>query len=219
MNQRWQQWELLRKQKLPNQRSVNLRKIIQRTVNKHLSESVSPMLLWDEQTKTLSLFYLPKNLLSFLWVQLAKAIEDKKEYGFCSASRCGKPIEIGEIRIDAKFCSEVCKAWAYRKRKKNKSSAPLQANQNQQQKQEGENIMAKPENWNELSPSEKADVVDHLLQRPERVEVLVNEFRSVGLEEMRNAEYPPISDIGDIEMLLEVCPHVFETIANTQSGE
>jgi hypothetical protein len=78
--------------------------------------------------------------------------------------------------------------------------------------------MAKPENWNELSPSEKTEVVEHLLQRPERVETLVNEFRSVGLEEMRNAEYPPISDIEDIEMLLEVYPQVFETEA-TQSGE
>jgi hypothetical protein len=85
-------------------------------------------------------------------------------------------------------------------------------------RQKGVNIMAKPENWNQLSPSEKADVVDRLLQHPERVEILVNEFRSVGLEEMENAEYPAYSDIGDIEMLLEVCPQVFETVA-TQSGE
>ena len=78
--------------------------------------------------------------------------------------------------------------------------------------------MAKPENWNQLSPREKAEVVDHLLQRPERVEILVREFLTVGLEEMQNAEYPAISDIEDIEMLLEVRPQVFETVA-TQNGE
>ena len=64
-----------------------------------------------------ALDYLPRNLLGALWLQLALAICENKDFRQCAA--CGKWFELSptEHRTSRRYCSEACRSRAYRDRK------------------------------------------------------------------------------------------------------
>lgn len=61
---------------------------------------------------------VPKDLLSFMWLQLAQAYLGNKSFTVCQ--QCDKWYETGhDGRISSKrFCSDACRMRAYRRRKK-----------------------------------------------------------------------------------------------------
>jgi hypothetical protein len=65
---------------------------LQKTVNEHLKNRVSPHLLWNvrrNRPHSLGLFFVPENLLGLMWLQLAQAINGNKQYRQCLACKTG----------------------------------------------------------------------------------------------------------------------------------
>jgi hypothetical protein len=61
--------------------------------------------------------FVPGDLISALWLQLARAIEGDLKYDQCD--ECKEWFQIsGDRRADARFCSDACRFRAYRKRQK-----------------------------------------------------------------------------------------------------
>jgi hypothetical protein len=60
---------------------------------------------------------IPRNLLEAMWLQFGEAVTHDKSFRKCR--QCGTWFEISlrAARIDKVFCSEACKAKAYRRRK------------------------------------------------------------------------------------------------------
>jgi hypothetical protein len=95
--------------------SVFLSWYLQMTVNEKLKGGQSSArLLWDRQEKRLGLSILPLNLLGFLWLQFAKAIEGDISHRRCED--CGKWFALGGRagRSDKRYCSGTCKARSHR---------------------------------------------------------------------------------------------------------
>jgi hypothetical protein len=57
---------------------------------------------------------VPRNLLAVMWLQLARAASERKEFWDCGC--CGKPIEISRTgrRTNTRWCSDACKSKAWR---------------------------------------------------------------------------------------------------------
>src|SRR5262249_31256111 len=93
--------------------------LVQRWVNEHLKESVSPQLLYDLDSGAQVLQILPHTLLSALWLRRAQARAGTKRHGPCK--ECGRWFEIWteEDGRTARrlFCSDPCKSRDYRRRK------------------------------------------------------------------------------------------------------
>jgi hypothetical protein len=90
---------------------------IQEWVNDHLAGRVSPRLLWDPgDDEPLSLYEVPHSLIGALWLQFAQAIHGQKKFRLCE---CGTRFEVAPdtARKDKVFCSDACRARAYRRRK------------------------------------------------------------------------------------------------------
>ena len=89
-------------------------------VNYRLKElTLAPEIGWNYVHGKLHerIHFVPGDLVSALWLQLAKAIEGDLEYSQCD--ECGDWYEIsGDRRADARFCSDPCRFKAYRKRQK-----------------------------------------------------------------------------------------------------
>lgn len=64
--------------------------------------------------------------------------------------------------------------------------------------------MAKPENWDTLTPEQKRAEAQTLLQDRGRVNHLIASALSVATEALRKQEHPLWSDLGDMEILQEV---------------
>ena len=61
--------------------------------------------------------FAPRNLIGALWLQLAESIAGDKQWEGCPG--CGQWLEVKAAahRADRRYCSEACRAKAYRKRK------------------------------------------------------------------------------------------------------
>jgi hypothetical protein len=91
---------------------------LQHIVNEKLAENVSARLLWNQSHSNLSLHQAPKNLISSLWLQLARAIEGNRDYQQCE--ECRNWFEVASPdggRKDKRFCSTACRARFWRRRK------------------------------------------------------------------------------------------------------
>ena len=98
--------------------SVFLSWFLQMTVNEGLKRGQSSSrLLWDRQERRLGLSIVPENLLGFLWLQFAKAIEGNISHRPCED--CGKWFALGgrSGRSDKQYCSGTCKARSHRIKK------------------------------------------------------------------------------------------------------
>jgi hypothetical protein len=93
--------------------------LVQRWINDHLKERVSPRLLYHLEFGTQVLQIVPNNLLGAMWLQFAHTIAGNKKHRPCK--ECGKWIEISseEDGRSARrmFCSDPCKFRDYRRRK------------------------------------------------------------------------------------------------------
>ena len=96
---------------------------LQITVNEKLAQhQVDVRLLWDPKFGQLGLCMVPGNLIGFLWLQFAKAIEGSIAHRQCEG--CGKWFALGGTagRSDKMFCSVNCKIRKHRLDKKLKPS-------------------------------------------------------------------------------------------------
>jgi hypothetical protein len=94
-----------------------LRWSIQIVVNKKLVEHrLAPQLLWSGKEPRLALSTVPGNLVGFLWLQFAKAIEGNVAHRRCED--CGRWFTLGGRwgDSDKRFCSGTCKTRTHRRR-------------------------------------------------------------------------------------------------------
>lgn len=92
---------------------------LQYMVNEKLDGNVSGRLLWDSSHTRLGLYQVPKDLISALWLQFARAIDGDREYVQCE--ECRNWFEVSSPdggRKDKRFCSTACRARFWRKSKK-----------------------------------------------------------------------------------------------------
>ena len=83
---------------------------VQIQLRSRLGISVDSGRPWSEQS------FVPEDLLSALWAQVAQAVHGAKEYRQCE--HCSEWFELTEQRRgDAKFCRDACRSRAYRARK------------------------------------------------------------------------------------------------------
>ncbi len=101
---------------------------VQEQVNERLAAHAAARLLWGDRWlrgKRKSWFHLhvvPKNLLGAMWLQLAAAVEGKREYRQCAAPGCNRWFELkpDTNRPDKIYCSDACKSRAWRAREKDR---------------------------------------------------------------------------------------------------
>jgi hypothetical protein len=94
--------------------------LVQRWVNQQLEHHVSPRLLYHLDLRKEVVRIVPKNLLGAMWLQLAEAIDGRKDYRTCK--ECGRWFEISSRQSEHRtarrlFCTEPCKSRDYRRRK------------------------------------------------------------------------------------------------------
>jgi len=90
---------------------------LQHLTNERL-EGTRPRLLWNTSRTRLSLYQSPKDLISAMWFQLARAVDGNREYVRCS--ECRNYFEVGSAdggRRDKRYCGNACRARAWRKAK------------------------------------------------------------------------------------------------------
>lgn len=92
---------------------------LQYMVNEKLDGNVSARLLWNSSHRRLSLYQVPRDLISALWLQFARAIEGDREYQQCEG--CRNWFEVSSPdggRKDKRFCGTACRARFWRKANK-----------------------------------------------------------------------------------------------------
>jgi hypothetical protein len=91
---------------------------LQGVVNEKLARGVISQLLPAPETRQLTLYHVPRDLLGALWLQFARAMSGNKEYRVCK--ECGEWFEVSpeRSRTTRQFCSDACKSKAYRGRRK-----------------------------------------------------------------------------------------------------
>jgi hypothetical protein len=103
----------------PNHPEVDaVAQVLARLVDQHLQEHVASRMRPSDEPLALKLSYVPRNLLGALWLQLALAIDAKKNFVKCAY--CGDPLEVSDDgraqRSDTRYCRPVCRVNAYRER-------------------------------------------------------------------------------------------------------
>jgi hypothetical protein len=87
--------------------------------NRRLDEHVAPRLNYDGESDRpggLVLQMEPKNLLGALWLQFAQGVSGNREYRQCGGCREWFEVSPGRSRSDKLYCSDACRARAYRER-------------------------------------------------------------------------------------------------------
>lgn len=93
---------------------------LQRLVNWQLRHhGAFPQLFMSDRpawrTDPMRMRFVPRSLISAIWIQFAKAIEGNRAFAQCA--QCGRWFEVAaEARADAKFCKNACRFKAYRRR-------------------------------------------------------------------------------------------------------
>jgi hypothetical protein len=88
---------------------------LQHLINERLKEYVRPRLLWDARRTHLSLYHVPKDLISAIWLQLARAVEGDKIYNQCQQCRNWFEVKSPDgSRSDKRFCGAACRARSWR---------------------------------------------------------------------------------------------------------
>lgn len=96
---------------------------LQSSVNcKLIEHKVSARLLFDSEFERVGLTIVPTNLIGFLWLQFARAIQGNARYRRCED--CGKWFEYGgkAARSDKRFCSATCRVRTNRIQNRRKTS-------------------------------------------------------------------------------------------------
>jgi hypothetical protein len=92
--------------------------MLAKLVDQHLRDRVSSRMRPSEEPLSLKLSYVPNDLLGALWLQLALAIDARKNFVKCA--HCGDPLEVSADgrakRSDTRYCRPVCRVNAYRER-------------------------------------------------------------------------------------------------------
>lgn len=91
---------------------------LQREINQALKDKVSPAMLWDKGR--LGLYEVPVSLLGAIWLQFAQAIDTRPEYRKCPECRTWFAVSLDANRKSRRYCSDACRAKAYRIRKQEK---------------------------------------------------------------------------------------------------
>jgi hypothetical protein len=87
---------------------------LQYMVNEQLSKGVSARLLWNAEHTQIHLHQVPKDLISALWLQLARAIDGERSYKQCE--QCRNWFEISSPdggRADKQYCGSACRSRAH----------------------------------------------------------------------------------------------------------
>jgi hypothetical protein len=97
---------------------------LQHIINEKLEGNVSARLLWNSSTPRtrLSLYQVPGDLRSALWLQLARGVEGDRKYQQCEV--CQNWFEVSSPdggRKDKRVCGAACRARKWRKRKETKT--------------------------------------------------------------------------------------------------
>jgi len=94
---------------------------LQYILNQRLAGNVSPRLLWNMSRTRLCLHYAPSDLLSALWLQLARAVDGERIFRQCEECRNYFEVESPDGgRSDKRYCGAACRARAWRKAKETK---------------------------------------------------------------------------------------------------
>jgi len=90
---------------------------IQHEINEHLAGNIDARVLWDAAAKAMRLNFVPRDLLSGLWLQFASAFTGNKDFDSCP--ECGEWFEVSAnaARKSRRYCSDNCKTKAYQERK------------------------------------------------------------------------------------------------------
>ena len=92
------------------------RMLLQRFINRQFDGRLQPAVAPDADSGELQMTLMPANLLTAMWLQLARAVCEHKQYKECSV--CGEPFELSPetARTNRRFCSIACKNRAFRNR-------------------------------------------------------------------------------------------------------
>jgi hypothetical protein len=101
---------------------VPARYYLQHVVNQHLTGATSPQLRWNvkrHRPHGLALFFVPRNLLGVMWLQLAEAINGNRQYRRCAGCRTWIVISRAAVgsRSSRITCSNACRMKVYYGRK------------------------------------------------------------------------------------------------------
>ena len=92
--------------------------VLARLVDQQLQAHVCSRMRPSEEPLSLKLSFVPRNLLGALWLQLALAIDARKNFVKCAY--CGDPLEVSDDgraqRSDTRYCGSACRVNAYRER-------------------------------------------------------------------------------------------------------
>jgi hypothetical protein len=89
-------------------------------VQHEVSETVGPQLIHEPAMDRVRLVFAPRGLIGALWLQMAFALTEQKQYPQCKF--CGRPFEVAKgptgFRKSRDFCEgSACKSADYRRRK------------------------------------------------------------------------------------------------------
>lgn len=89
---------------------------IQAVLNRWLKPRLSPGIRFNEDQTRLGVFQVPDSLIGALWLQVAEAVQEGKEYRKCR--QCSKTFELDPAthRRNAYYCSDKCRQREYRMR-------------------------------------------------------------------------------------------------------
>jgi hypothetical protein len=90
---------------------------IQQVINERLARTIEARLLWSDQSRSMSLHFVPCDLLGGLWLQFALAFAGNKDVGRCP--ECGEWFEVSleGARKSRRYCSDNCRVKAYQGRR------------------------------------------------------------------------------------------------------
>jgi hypothetical protein len=124
--------------------------LLQHELNDRLAEhSAMPALVWDGDPRELKVRLKPTSLISALWLQLVAAIGQEHSYRTCAACRTWFQVGPGgDMRADAKYCSNACRQRKYREEHEKRLRKPARA-----QRQLPQTVRSQPRTHSELDIS------------------------------------------------------------------
>jgi hypothetical protein len=97
--------------------------LVRFAVDSHLEGKTTPRLLYSSSTDSLAFVLLPETLLHGLWLQFALSIDGNTKFRRCRSCQTWFVISPDANRVTREYCSDACRARAYRNRKAGKTEA------------------------------------------------------------------------------------------------